>query len=74
MTLRQIKKHINISKNKLIEMLYEYVDDKVYINQQRKKIYKSETYSFEPFQLENYSDGTYVAYYEYYNGLMTMRT
>lgn len=67
MTLRQIKKQITQSHNKLIQMLYDYVDEHqsngvVNINLNNKYIQKSLYEKIRPIQLHNYDTKTYVAY------------
>lgn len=67
MTLRQIKKQITMSHNKLIQMLYDYVDEHqsnrvVNINLNNKYIQKSQYKKIRPVQLHNYDTETYVSY------------
>ncbi len=67
MTLRQIKRQITQSHNKLIQMLYDYVDEHqsngvVNINGNNKYIQKGQYEKIRPVQLHNYDTETYVSY------------
>ena len=70
MTLRQIKRQITQSHNKLIQMLYDYVDEHqsngvVNINTKFKEITRTPSFTFKPIQLHNYDNVTYISYYAY---------